>query len=343
MGPVVQVLWEDWADRSLPLPAYQTAGAAGADLCANFPEVQREAGLVLAPMQRSICPTGIRVAIPEGFEMQVRPRSGLASKHGITLPNTPGTIDSDYRGPLGVSDLSAAGRRKGGWWGWSEGKVALEWLFWAGQVTTHSRRRFERVYDLPERVLPARVWNAPTPPVAEAQRELLRISLRAMGVATARDLRDYFRLPVADTRARIDELVEAGEWRCLQVEGWRGPVYAPRDLRVPRSLDACALLSPFDSLVWCRDRLQRLFDFHYRIEIYTPAHRRQHGYYVLPFLLGDRLVARVDLKSDRAAQRLRVLGTHYEPAVDRGAVDEALHGELSRMAGWLGLEGVARA
>jgi uncharacterized protein YcaQ len=245
------------------------------------------------------------------------------------------------RGPLGVSDLSAAGRRKGGWWGWSEGKVALEWLFWAGQVTTHSRRRFERVYDLPERVLPARVWNAPTPPVAEAQRELLRISLRAMGVATARDLRDYFRLPVADTRARIDELVEAGEWRCLQVEGWRGPVYAPRDLRVPRSLDACALLSPFDSLVWCRDRLQRLFDFHYRIEIYTPAHRRQHGYYVLPFLLGDRLVARVDLKSDRAAQRLRVLGTHYEPDVNRTAVSSALRGELHRMAGWLGLDRVA--
>lgn len=103
MGPVVQVLWEDWADRSLPLPAYQTVGAAGADICANFPEAQRETGLVLAPMQRAICPTGIRVAIPEGYEMQVRPRSGLASRHGITLPNTPGTIDSDYRGPLGVS------------------------------------------------------------------------------------------------------------------------------------------------------------------------------------------------------------------------------------------------
>jgi dUTP pyrophosphatase len=103
MRPVVCVVWEDWADRSLPLPQYQTAGAAGADLCANFPAEAREAGLTLAPMARAICPTGIRVAVPEGYEMQVRPRSGLASKHGITLPNTPGTIDSDYRGALGVS------------------------------------------------------------------------------------------------------------------------------------------------------------------------------------------------------------------------------------------------
>lgn len=103
MIPVVQVLWEGWADRDLPLPAYQTAGAAGADLCANFPEADRATGLTLAPMQRAICPTGLRVAIPAGFEMQVRPRSGLATRHGITLPNTPGTIDSDYRGPLGVA------------------------------------------------------------------------------------------------------------------------------------------------------------------------------------------------------------------------------------------------
>jgi uncharacterized protein YcaQ len=243
------------------------------------------------------------------------------------------------RGPLGVSDLAAAGRRKGGWWGWSEGKVALEWLFWTGQVTTHSRRRFERVYDLPQHVLPARVLAAPTPSDADAQRDLLRLSLAAMGVATARDLRDYFRLSVAETKARIAELVEAGEWRALRVEGWRDPAFAPCTLRVPRSADGRALLSPFDSLVWCRERTQRLFDFHLRLEIYTPAHKRVHGYYVLPFLLGDRLVARVDLKADRAAGRLRVLAVHYERAIpDVAAAVVELQQALSRLAAWLCLE-----
>jgi uncharacterized protein YcaQ len=243
------------------------------------------------------------------------------------------------RGPLGVSDLEdGGGRRKGGWWGWSEGKVALEWLFWTGQVTTHSRRGFERIYALPERVLPPDVLASPTPPAEDAQRELVRIAARALGVATERDLRDYYRLPVAEAQRRIAELVEAGELRSVRVEGWRQMAYVPIDVRVPRRSAACALLSPFDSLVWSRERLQRLFGFHYRIEIYTPQHKRVHGYYVLPFLLGERLVARVDLKSDRAAGRLRVIKTHYEPDVDKKVVDAPLRGELRLLAGWLGLE-----
>ena len=244
------------------------------------------------------------------------------------------------RGPLAAGELAQGGRGQGGWWGWSDGKLALEWLFWAGLVTTAQRRGFERIYGLTERVLPRDVIDAPTPEPAEAQRALLLLAARALGVATTTDLRDYFRLGAAETPTRIAELAEAGHLLPVTVAGWERPAWLDAAARLPRRADGSALLSPFDSLVWERARTERLFGFRYRLQLYTPADRRVHGYYVLPFLLGDRLVARVDLRSDRAAGCLRLLATHLEPDATPGAVLGPLHAELNRLALWLGLERV---
>jgi uncharacterized protein YcaQ len=241
------------------------------------------------------------------------------------------------RGPLGVSELGNGGRRRGGWWGWSHGKVALEWLFWSGAITTHSRRRFERIYDVPDRTLPLRIMQHAAPDPQSAQRELLRLSMRALGVATERDLRDYFRLPTADAGKRIGELVESGDLVPARVAGWKASAFVARQGDESPLASTQALLSPFDSLIWERQRTERLFDFRYRLEIYTPAHRREHGYYVLPFLLGDRLVARVDLKAERARSSLKVMSLHVEPHVAGDRVRDPLRDELGLLATWLGL------
>jgi uncharacterized protein YcaQ len=245
-------------------------------------------------------------------------------------------------GPVTGGDFAEA-PRKAGWWEWSDGKRALEWLFWAGLITTKTRRGFERVYDLTERVLPKAVANAPTPTDAEAHRALLLIAARAMGVATEADLRDYFRMPLAATRARLAELVEDGALNAVEVEGWRQPAYLHPEARAPRKAGASALLSPFDNLIWARDRTERLFDVKVRLEIYVPAHKREHGYYVLAFLQGEAITARVDLKADRQACVLRVQAAHLEPGAVAGEVAPALAAELRLMAGWLGLDDVAVA
>ena len=240
------------------------------------------------------------------------------------------------RGPIAASHIDGV-KGKGGWWGWSDEKHAFEWLFWAGRITTHSRRGFERLYDLPERVIPPDIFNAPAPNPEDAHRELLRISARALGVATYGDLRDYYRLSPGDVKGRLEELVEEGELLPVTVEGWKQQAYLHKDARMPRKVHARALLAPFDPLVFERSRAERLFDFRDRIEIYTPAEKRQYGYYVLPFLLGDTVVARADVKADRPAGILRVLATYAEPGAPPETAAELLD-EFKLMQSWLGLE-----
>ncbi len=244
------------------------------------------------------------------------------------------------RGPVTARELARdEPRRSGPWWDWSDVKWAIEFLFFSGAVTTARRRGFERMYDLPERVLPRTVLAAPTPSVADAQRELMRIAARGCGVGTEKELRDYFRLDAVSARARVAELVESGELLTVRIEGSDAPAYLWHRARVPRALDARALVGPFDSLLWERGRVERLFGMRYRIEIYTPAHKRVYGYYVVPFLLGDRLVARVDLRADRQAGVLRVPAIHLEVGAPPHT-REALREELALMAEWLGLAAV---
>ncbi|RBY88221.1 winged helix-turn-helix domain-containing protein [Blastococcus sp. TBT05-19] len=248
-------------------------------------------------------------------------------------------------GPLRASQLQEERpNRPGSMWNWHAGKAALEYLFFAGALTASRRTAsFERVYDLPERVLPVAVLEAPTPDRSHAVRELVRTAARALGVATETDLRDYFRLSPSDARTAIAELADAGELLPVEVAGWGRPAWLDPAARRPRWIRAQALLSPFDSLVWERPRVERIFGFRYRLEIYTPAAKRVHGYYVLPFLLDDRLVARVDLKADRQAGVLRVQAAHAEEGVDRPVVAAALADELRLMAGWMELPDVAVA
>lgn len=244
------------------------------------------------------------------------------------------------RGPLAAGGLEQPGpRRTGPWWDWSDTKRALEFLFWSGRICCARRRNFQRLYDLPERVLPAAVLAAPTPPEDEAQRRLVLMAARSLGVAAERDLRDYFRLSAPDARLRVAELVEGGALVPVEVEGWSVPGYLLPAAVVPRRVQARSLIGPFDSLIWERSRVERLFGFRYRIEIYVPAPKRTHGYYVLPFLLGDRLVARVDLKAQRQAGALLVQAAHAEPAAPPDTAG-ALAEELIAMAGWLGLDEV---
>lgn len=244
-------------------------------------------------------------------------------------------------GPVTSGDLSERVGKKGQWWDWDDAKVALEHLFWKGIVTATRRPNdFARVYDLTERVIPAEVLARPALPEREARKEMLVLAAQHHGIGTLADLTDYHRQKLTPCKPLIAELVEEGRVREVRVEDWDQPAYVHPDARTPRSIGACALLSPFDPVCWYRDRTERLFGFHYRIEIYTPAPKRVYGYYVLPILWGDSLVGRADMKADRAAGVLRVQGSYTEPGVPADAVADDLWPELERMAAWLGLDSV---
>ena len=258
------------------------------------------------------------------------------------------------RGPLAAGELSKAGKSTGPWWGWSDGKEALELLFREGRVAIAGRRNFERLYDIPERVIPADVLKMESLTAADAKKALLVRAARAMGVGTAKDIAQYFHIDAwwdrlsadgrrarAETQTLFDELVEDGRLQRVSVQGWTQPAYAVPELRVPRSLDVRALVSPFDPLMWERKWTKAVFDFDYQIEIYVPQPKRIYGYYVLPFLVGDRFAARVDLKADRKTSTLIVHAAYGEAGRNPRETAKALASELRSLASWLSLTSFA--
>ena len=341
---VVQIDSVNVVSRTHYLPAFSRLGAYPRELLEQVAWGKKPALLEYWGHEASLTPMAAQpllrwrmedarngVGVWKGVARFLRERRDLADR-------ALGEIEA--RGPLAASDLEVGLKGAGGWWGWSESKRALEALFWTGELTTATRRgTFERVYGITDKVLPKVIVATPTPPRDEAQRELYRIAARAMGIATARDLRDYFRMPVEGAKNRLAELVEDGSLIPVAVKGWREQAYLDPAARRPRKVDAAALLSPFDNLIWFRERTERMFGVKVRLEIYTPAHKRTHGYYVLPFLEGDALTARVDLKADRKAGVLVVQASHAEPWAS-DATPVKLATELKMMAGWLGLGGV---
>jgi uncharacterized protein YcaQ len=254
----------------------------------------------------------------------------------------------ETNGPTTARELSTRTEKRGAdkktWWDWDESKTALEYLFLTGQLMSRGRGTdFARIYDTPDRVLPKKVLDAPTPTEHDARKQLLVRSAIAQGVVTATDLADYYRQKLASIKPLITELLEEGELREVAVDGWAEKAFVHRSAKLPKQLHATALLSPFDSLVWCRPRNERLFDFHYRIEIYTPKEKRKFGYYVLPFMMNGQMVGRVDLKSDRTNSKLLVHSVHTEKGTKRTMINDALDNELRAMALWLGLDKVVNS
>lgn len=305
--------WEGWTSARVP-------GAPPADWRSTWDPTIHAPWAVIAGMTRL---TVERPEIVDEVLALVTERGPLAAD-SVGTPRSTGEPHPD----------PTTGRM----WNWQDGKIALEWLFCMGKVTTSDRRNFARLYDLSDRVIPAETRGLPTPSADDAGHELMRRAARAMGVATEKQLRDYFRLPAPQAKASIATLVDTGELIRSRIEGVRGVAYRWHEADEPSDIPARALLSPFDSLIWERDRVEQLFGFRYRISIYTKESDRQHGYYVLPFLLGDRLVARVDVKADQAGSALVVPVVNSEPGTAKAEVAAALAAELRLLADWLELE-----
>lgn len=276
----------------------------------------------------------------QSFEMHKRNPLRTLRNRKAYLENVLKQVQRD--GAVTAGDLPPAPgpKRKPGDWHRSISRWALEYHFARGSLLVRSRLpNFQRVFDLPERVLPARHLSLSVSH-EDAQRELLRKAAAAFGVATVRDLADYYRMSARDAAPLLRDLVDDHSLTEVQVEGWQETAYLSSSARYPRSIGGASLLSPFDPVVWFRPRAERLFNFHYRIEIYVPAGKRRWGYYVLPFRVGDRIVARVDLKADRRAGRLLVLRAHAEEGTNQVSDCQNLATELHALKDWLGLEGV---
>ena len=280
------------------------------------------------------------------WKMQETEMRGHWSELRRLEASSPGFLDRTLqtvreRGPVAASDLKTTGRKTGPWWDWNDAKFALEWLFRFGKVTARRRANFEREYLVPEAAIPAEILRAPVPTAHDAHVALLDRAAQAVGVGTLSDLGDYFRLKSNATKPALQQLIEAQRVREVSVEGWTQPAYLHCEARLPRKITAATVLSPFDPTVWNRQRNERLFDFHYRIEIYTPAPKRVYGYYVLPFLLNEKIVGRLDVKADRKAGVLRVPGAFAEPTIGTNSeieeVATAMALELRGLADWLNL------
>ena len=275
------------------------------------------------------------------WRMRERRSKDLAKPGGWAAANTEMLdwlrAELAAKGPLAASAIEHdANRRSGAWWGWSDVKLGLEYLFRWGEVVPASRRNFERIYGLAAQVLPSGILDVEIDS-ATARRQLLALSARAHGIGTASDLADYYRLPFTSSKPLIADLVDDGELVPVEVAGWGKPAYLHREARMPRRIETAALLSPFDPVVWARERALRMFDFHYRIEIYTPAEKRIYGYYTLPLLVDDRIVGRIDLKNDRQNRLLRVQSAWREPHAPTG-IEQRVVPVLEEIRGWQGLD-----
>jgi len=280
---------------------------------------------------------------------QIDAWAGLSAKQKVF--NEAVFQEVSARGPITAGEISIGGRGSGSWWGWSAGRRALEFLFRQGRVVIAGRRNFERLYDIPERVFADAVLRAKPIAASDAKKDLIVRAARAMGIGTAKDIPQYFQIDAwwdrlgaggrrapAQTHLLFDELVEEGRLERVRVEGWAACAYAIPGAAIPKSIDVRAVVSPFDPVLWERSWTKKVFDFDYQIEIYVPGPKRVYGYYVLPFLLGDRFAARVDLKADRKTSTLLVQAAYVEPRRDTRAVASALATELRSIATWLSLE-----